>query len=54
MTRKELIDAVEAAKSETKSALQTVYDALNHGQKQQIVKNEGVKTLFDRYDVKYQ
>ena len=32
MTRKELIAAVENAKAETKSALQTVYDAMNKGQ----------------------
>ena len=32
MTRKELITAVENAKAETKSALQTVYDSMNHGQ----------------------
>lgn len=53
MTKKELIAAVEAAKAETKSALQTVYDALNKGQQKQIVKNETVKTLFDRYGVEY-
>ena len=53
MTRKELIDTVEAAKEETKSALQTVYDAMNHGQQKQIVKNEAVKTLFDRFGVDY-
>lgn len=53
MTRKELIDAVDAAKAETKNALQTVYDALNQGQQKQIVKNEAVKTLFDRYGVEY-
>lgn len=53
MTRKELIAAVENAKAETKSALQTVYDAINQGQQKKIVKNEAVKTLFDRYGVEY-
>ena len=53
MTKNELIAAVDAAKAETKSALQTVYDALNPGQKKQIVKNAAVKTLFDRYEVEY-
>lgn len=53
MTKKELIDAVENAKAETKSALQTVYDALNQGQQKKIVKDKAVKELFDRYGVEY-
>lgn len=53
MTRKELIAAVENAKAETKSALQTVYDAMNQGQQKKIVKDESVKELFDRYGVEY-
>ena len=53
MTKKELIAAVENAKSETKNALKTVYDALNQGQKKKIVKNESVKALFDLYGVEY-
>lgn len=53
MTREELMIAVEAAKTDTKNALQTVYDALNQGQKKQIVKDEAVKTLFDLYGVTY-
>ena len=39
--------------TETKTALQTVYDALNHGQQKQIVKDEAVKELFDIYGVQY-
>lgn len=38
---------------ETKVALQTVYDALNQGQQKKILKDEGVKELFDRYGVSY-
>lgn len=53
MTKHELDVAVANAKAETKEALQTVYDALNHGQQQKIVKDEAVKTLFDRYGVVY-
>ena len=34
MAKKELVAAVENAKAETKSALQTVYNALNHSQQQ--------------------
>lgn len=53
MTKKELISAVENAKAETKSALQTVYDAMNKGQQKKIVKDEAVKALFDLYGVEY-
>lgn len=53
MTRKELIAAVENAKSETKRALQTVYDAMNQGQQKKIVKDDAVKELFDRYGAEY-
>lgn len=53
MTKKELITAVENAKAETKSALQTVYDAMNQGQRKKIVKDEAVKALFDLYGVEY-
>lgn len=53
MTRKELIDAVDNAKVETNIALQTVYDALNHGQQKKIMKDAAVKELFDRYGVEY-
>lgn len=54
MTKEELMVAVEAAKTNTRDALQTVYDALNKGQKKQIVKNEAVKALFDLYQVEYE
>ena len=52
MIRKELISTVENAKAEIKSALQTVYNAMNQGQ-QKIVKDDAVKALFDRYGVEY-
>lgn len=51
MTKAELTAAVDAVKTETKNALQTMYDALNQGQQKQIVKDEAVKALFDRYGV---
>ena len=51
MTRDKLTAAVAAAKSETRDALQTVYDALNSGQKNKILKNEQVKALFERFGV---
>ena len=51
MKKQLLNNAVNKAKSETRDALQTVYDALNQGQKKQIVKDEKVKTLFELYGV---
>lgn len=53
MKKHELTTAVLEVKTETKNALQTVYDELNHGQQQKIIKNEAVKALFDRYGVEY-
>ena len=51
MTKKTLIDRVASAKAETREALQVVYDALNQGQQQKILKDEKVKALFERYEV---
>lgn len=51
MTKTELTAAVDACKAETKAALQTVYDALNRGQQQKILKDEAVAALFARYKV---
>ena len=54
MTRAELMAAVEAAKLSTRDALQIVYDALNSGQKKQLIKKEEVNALFDLYGVAYE
>ena len=48
-----LVDKVIAYNIEIKSALLTMYDALNQGQRKKIVRNEKVKALFDRYGVEY-
>ena len=53
MLKTTLNEAVARCKDETKTALQTVYDALNQGQQKKIVKDETVKALFDRYGVVY-
>lgn len=53
MTKSELTAAVLTVKTETRNALQTMYDELNHGQQKKILKNESVKVLFDRYGVTY-
>ena len=53
MKKTELTQAVDVRITETRAALQTVYDALNHGQQKKIVANAAVKALFDRYGVEY-
>lgn len=53
MMKSELTAAILTVKTETRDALQIMYDELNHGQQQKIVKNEKVKALFDRYGVEY-
>lgn len=54
MVKSELIKNTDTVIVETKNALQTMYDALNHGQQKQIVKHSEVKALFDRYGVIYE
>ncbi len=54
MKKAELTKAVESAKTETKNALQTVYDALNQGQQKKLLKDDAVKALFDLYGVEYE
>lgn len=53
LKKTELNEKVAATKDTVKHALQTMYDTLNHGQQQKIVKDEKVKALFDRYGVEY-
>lgn len=53
MKKQELQEAVVNAKTETKNALQTVYDSLNNGQQKKLLKDEEVKALFDLYGVEY-
>lgn len=40
-----------AVAEETRQALRTVFDALNQGQQQKLMKEKAVKSLFDRYGV---
>lgn len=53
MKRQDLFYKVAAVKTETKNALQTMYNALNKGQQNKILKNKEVKALFDRHGVQY-
>lgn len=54
MLKQELENKTDLVINETQSALQIIYDALNHGQQKQIVKNEAVRALFDRFGVNYE
>ena len=54
MTREQLKAATAEAKTETRNALQIIYDALNQGQQKKIVKDDKVKALFDLYGVEYE
>lgn len=47
----EWTEAASVVYEQTRLALQTVYDALNQGQQQKILKDENVKALFDHYGV---
>ena len=53
MKKSELETKTNEVINNTKNALQTMYDALNRGQQKQIIKNQEVKVLFDRYGVEY-
>ncbi len=53
MTKQELKGKVGRLKEETGQALQTLYDALNPGQQKQMVRQEPVRELFDRYGIVY-
>ena len=53
MKKIDLTAAVQTVKTETKNALQTMYNELNQGQQKKIIKDETVKALFDRYGVEY-
>lgn len=53
MTKKELREALNQAKTETKEALQLVFDTLNNEQQNKILKEDAIVELFDRYGVEY-
>lgn len=53
MIKKDLLEKVAKVKTETKDALQMVYDSLNQGQQKKLLKEEAIKSLFYRYGVEY-
>ena len=53
MKKKELKVAVDNYCTETQTALQTMFDALNNGQQNKLLNDEKIKQLFDKYEVDY-
>lgn len=51
MTKTELNEKTEHRFNETHDALKTVYDELNQGQRQKLLKDEKIKELLERYGV---
>lgn len=51
MTKTKLTICTGKAKQETKAALQTVYDALNNGQRKKLIKDPTVLALLQLYGV---
>ena len=47
----ELRERVIAYNKEVKSALQAVYNDLNHGQRKKLLRNPTIRAMFDRYGV---
>ena len=54
MKKDYLFNKTKTVINDTKTALETVYNALNNGQQKKLLKNEMVKALFDRYGVEYE
>lgn len=53
MNKQLLKERVAEVKTDTGSALQTLFDNVNKGQRKQLVKRQEIKELFDRYGVDY-
>lgn len=51
ISKEKLQENVNKTKSETKAALQLIYDSLNQGQQKKILKNEEVYQLLIRYGI---
>ena len=51
MKKNELFKKTDAVINETKTALQAVYDALNQGQRQKLLKDNAIAKLFEKYNV---
>lgn len=51
MKKSELKQKTDAVINETHDALQTVFDGLNKGQRQKLLKDERIKSLMERYGI---
>lgn len=51
ISKEQLQENVNKTKSETKAALQLIWDSLNNGQQKKLVKSEEVYQLLKRYDI---
>ena len=47
----DILDKVITYNQELKETLSLMYNGLNHGQQQKLLKNEKLKTLLQRYKV---
>ena len=48
----ELRERVISYNKEVKSALQAVYNDLNHGQRKKLLRNPAIRAMFERYGVR--
>ena len=53
MTKTEVDTKTQAVITDTKEVIELFRDNINKGQLKQLLKNEKVKALFDRYGVNY-
>ena len=51
MSRKTYTECAREHVAETRNALQTFFDELNHGQQKKILRNERVATILEMYGV---
>lgn len=48
-----IVEQAEYLRNTIRDSIQVMYDELNHGQQQKLLKNEEIKALFDLYNVQY-
>lgn len=54
MTETELNTKTQAVIAETREVIELFRDNINKGQLKQLLKNEKIRKVFDRYGVKYE
>lgn len=53
MKKDELIQRTDKAVADTHNALQLLWDSIIKGQQMQLLKNDQIKAVLDRYEVNY-